>query len=470
MEQLIPIASKLQDVLGALGQSQSLDLPQIVVVGGQSSGKSSVLESIVGRSFLPRGTGIVTRRPLILQLFNTAKDLKGVVGDKSLDASKSVRSSKNAADFSGSSNEWGEFLHLPGRKFHDFSAIRQEIVAETERLTGFNKGIDHTPIRLKIYSPYVLALTLVDLPGVAKIPVGDQPHDIEKQIQEMCLNFISNPNAIILAVTSANTDLANSDSIKMASLVDPTGKRTVGVLTKVDLMDPGTDCADILINTVIPLRRGYIAVVNRGQKDVVGDLSIRDGLAKEEHFFRNHPVYSRDRNLLSKCGTPRLAKNLNSMLMHHIRDVLPDLKTRISHMMIDVEAELDTLGTPAMTNSRSTRGAALLGLLSKFANNYGLLLDGHGAKDVTDKKKAVGIHELFGGARISYIFTDVFASSLISVGAFDGLSDAEIRTTIANANGTRPALFVPEISFDILVRRQIARLENAGVQCVDLVR
>ncbi len=71
MDQLIPIISKLQDVLGALGNTSSLDLPQIVVVGGQSSGKSSVLEAIVGRSFLPRGHGIVTRRPLVLQLFNT---------------------------------------------------------------------------------------------------------------------------------------------------------------------------------------------------------------------------------------------------------------------------------------------------------------------------------------------------------------------------------------------------------------
>jgi dynamin 1-like protein len=455
MDQLIPIASKLQDVLGALGHTQSLDLPQIVVVGGQSSGKSSVLESIVGRSFLPRGTGIVTRRPLILQLFNTAKEVKAD-GAKQKDGKVPME-------------EYGEFLHMPGRKFHDFASIRQEIIAETERLTGRNKGIDHTPIRLKIFSPYVLALTLVDLPGIAKVPVGDQPPDIEKQIQDMCLDFIQNPNAIILAVTGANTDLANSDAIKMAQSVDPLGLRTVGVLTKVDLMDPETDCADILSNLVIPLRRGYIAVVNRGQKDVVSDVQIRDGLVKEEKFFRTHPVYSKDRHLLAKCGTPRLAKNLNSMLMHHIRDVLPDLKTRISHMMSDVQNEIDTLGSPALT-SRSSRGGALLGLLSKFANNFGSLLDGHGAKDANAKMKtSTTQNELWGGARISYIFNEVFASSLISVGAFDSLTDEEIRTTIANANGTRPALFIPEISFDILVRRQITRLEQPGIQCVDLV-
>jgi dynamin 1-like protein len=145
MEQLIPIASKLQDVLGALGQSTSLDLPQIVVVGGQSSGKSSVLEGIVGRSFLPRGHGIVTRRPLILQLFNTqvvpAEDDEEQENNDPSDA-----------------EEWGEFLHIPGRKFYSFTDIRQEIVRETERLTGKNKGIHPTPIHLKIFSPKVRML------------------------------------------------------------------------------------------------------------------------------------------------------------------------------------------------------------------------------------------------------------------------------------------------------------------------
>lgn len=235
-------------------------------------------------------------------------------------------------------------------------------------------------------------------------------------------------------------------------------------------MDPGTDCADILMNLVIPLRRGYIATVNRGQKDIVNDVCIRDGLKKEEKFFKTHPTYSRDRNLLAKCGSPRLAKTLNSILMHHIRDVLPDLKTRISSMMADVQTELDALGSPGFNSSRSTRGAALLNMLSKFATNFGLVLDGHGAKDAASKNKHVARgSELFGGARISYIFTDIFAASLMSVGAFDSLSDEEIRTTIRNANGTRPALFVPEVSFDLLVRRQITRLEQPGIQCVDLV-
>jgi dynamin 1-like protein len=464
MDQLIPIASKLQDVLGAVGQNTALDLPQIVVVGSQSSGKSSVLEGIVGRSFLPRGAGIVTRRPLVLQLYNTRTS--GQADDDDEDNFENIDPNKETFD---NESEWGEFMHMPGRKFHKFSQIRQEIVKETDRMTGGNKGISNNPIHLKIFSPKVLALTLVDLPGMTKVPVGDQPDNIEEQIHEMLLEFISNPNAIILAVSAANTDVANSDALQLAKAADPYGNRTIGVLTKCDLMDPGTDCAEVLSNNLIPLKKGYIAVVNRGQKDINEDLSILSGLEKEESFFNNHPVYSHDKSLLSKCGTKTLAKSLNNILMHHIRECLPEVKNRISSMVTDVTQELEALGTSGH-QTHSSLGGNLLGLLSKFATNYASIIDGKGGElEDGANTKNLAMIELFGGARINYIFQEIFTASLMGVGSFDGVTDDEIRTTIMNANGTRRALFVPEISFDILIRRQIARLEQPGIQCVDLV-
>ncbi|KAL3767340.1 hypothetical protein ACHAWO_007283 [Cyclotella atomus] len=508
MEELIPIASKLQDVLGALGQNTSLDLPQIVVIGGQSSGKSSVLESIVGRSFLPRGTGIVTRRPLILQLFNTAEGKDEFDDEEEDDERKSdhnVSTRRKQRDRTGSFNEdheeWGEFLHHPGRRYTDFTSIRDEIQRDTDRLSGRSKGVSSQPIHLKIYSPKVLTLTMVDLPGLTKVAVEGQPEDIADQIWDMNVEFGSNPNAILLAVTGANTDLASSDALKLARELDPRGERTIGVLTKLDLMDPGTDAAEILGNKVIPLRRGYVAVVNRGQRDIDADLSIRNGLRNEERFFRTHPVYSRDRSIAGKCGTMNLARNLNGILIHHIRDCLPELKIRIANMMGDVQEELDALGEEGGGDEMGALGGKLLGLLSKFTANFAAMIDGKAsntnqhhdgmpvgngmngihmgmdnmslnrAYNTPGNSSTIGANadELYGGARISYIFHQVFSRSLNSVGAFDGLSEDEIRTTIGNANGTRPALFVPEISFDILVRRQIRRLEQPGVQCVDLV-
>ena len=193
------------------------------------------------------------------------------------------------------------------------------------------------------------------------------------------------------------------------------------------------------------------------------------GLKNEANFFRTHPVYGRDRALLAKCGTACLAQFLNVILMHHIRDCLPDLKNRIMVMTADVNQELEALGNPAASGASS--GGELLRLLSKFSSNYSAIIEGRGGQNDLKghKTKCNPFRELFGGARVSYIFTEVFAASIMGVGPFDGLTDEEIRTTICNAHGTRPALFVPEVSFDILIRRQIARLEQPGVQCVDLV-
>ena len=123
--------------------------------------------------------------------------------------------------------EYGVFLHNDGKKYYDFNEIRKEIEAETDRSTGSNKNISDVPINLKICSPHVLDLTLVDLPGITRVPVGDQPQNIEELIRNMVLRFISEPNCIVLAVTAANTDMANSDAIQMAKLVDPEGLRTV---------------------------------------------------------------------------------------------------------------------------------------------------------------------------------------------------------------------------------------------------
>ncbi|KAG7391866.1 Dynamin-1-like protein [Phytophthora pseudosyringae] len=441
MDQLIPIINKLQDVFSAIGQSP-INLPQIVVIGSQSSGKSSVLENIVGKDFLPRGSGIVTRRPLVLQLYNS---------------SATAPAEDGAAE--DGAEEWGEFLHIPGQKFTDFDEIRREIEKETDRITGKNKGISNKSINLKVFSPHVLNLTLVDLPGITKVPVGDQPVNIEEQIRDMCTEFISNPNSIILAVTSANTDLANSDALKMAREIDPEGQRTIGVLTKLDLMDDGTDAMEMLQGRVIPLKRGFVGVVNRSQADINAKLAIRDSLTKEQNFFKTHPAY---RAIAARMGTQYLSKTLNTILMHHIRDCLPDIKSKIGSMITDMDQELGEMGSPTEQMTPTQMGGCLLNLLSHFSSNFTNSLDGR-------NHQLVEMDELYGGARINYIFNEIFSKSLREVNPFDGLSDEDIRTTIRNANGPRQSLFVPEVSFELLAKRQIGRLEQPGLQCVDLV-
>lgn len=152
---------------------------------------------------------------------------------------------------------------------------------DTERLCGRNKDISPTPIILKVFSRNVVDLTLVDLPGMTKIPTGDQPQDIERKILDLCYAYTQPKTAIIMAVTPANQDLANSDALKLARKVDQYGERTIGVLTKIDLMDEGTNCLDILQGKVFPLKLGYIGVVCRSQKDILAGKPIKDALQAE---------------------------------------------------------------------------------------------------------------------------------------------------------------------------------------------
>ncbi|KFA63237.1 hypothetical protein S40285_04926 [Stachybotrys chlorohalonatus IBT 40285] len=441
---LIQLVNKLQDVFTTVGVTNPIDLPQIVVVGSQSSGKSSVLENIVGRDFLPRGSGIVTRRPLVLQLINRAADTNGVKADEV----------STANDKAANADEWGEFLHIPGQKFYDFSKIRDEISRETEAKVGRNAGISPAPINLRIYSPNVLTLTLVDLPGLTRVPVGDQPRDIERQIRDMILKYISKSNAIILAVTAANVDLANSDGLKLAREVDPEGQRTIGVLTKVDLMDEGTDVIDILSNRIIPLRLGYVPVVNRGQRDIDNKKAIASALEAEKNFFENHKAY---RNKSSYCGTPYLARKLNLILMMHIKQTLPDIKARISSSLQKYSTELDSLGPSMLGNS----GNIVLNVITEFTNEWRTVLDGNNTE--------LSSTELSGGARISFVFHELYSNGIKALDPFDVVKDVDIRTILYNSSGSSPALFVGTTAFELIVKQQIKRLEDPSLKCVSLV-
>ncbi|XP_072396733.1 dynamin-1-like protein isoform X1 [Diabrotica undecimpunctata] len=435
MEALIPVINKLQDVFNTVG-SDAIHLPQIIVLGSQSSGKSSVIESLVGKSFLPRGTGIVTRRPLVLQLVYCPKE---------------DREHRSAIDGTVELDDWGIFLHAKDKIFRDFDKIRVEIEEETSRMAGNNKGICPEPINLKIYSTKVVNLTLVDLPGITKVPVGDQPPDIEQQIRELVLKYIANPNSIILAVVTANTDMATSESLAIAKDVDPDGRRTLAVVTKLDLMDAGTDAIDILCGRVIPVKLGIIGVVNRSQQDIMNNKSIKDSLKDEATYLQ-----SKYPTLAGRNGTPYLAKTLNRLLMHHIRDCLPDLKTRVNLMMSQYQSLLSSYGEDISDKSKT-----LLQIITKFASAYCSTIEG--------TARNIETTELCGGARICYIFHETFGRTLDSIHPLAGLTKMDILTAIRNANGPRPALFVPEVSFELLVKRQIRRLEEPSLRCVELI-
>ncbi|XP_063066328.1 dynamin-1a [Engraulis encrasicolus] len=426
MEDLIPLVNRMQDAFSAIGQNANLDLPQIAVVGGQSAGKSSVLENFVGKDFLPRGSGIVTRRPLVLQLINAPA-------------------------------EYAEFLHCKGKKFTDFHEVRGEIEAETDRITGANKGISPVPINLRVYSPNVLNLTLVDLPGMTKVPVGDQPADIEAQIRDMLYQFVTKENCLVLAVSPANSDLANSDALKIAKEVDPQGQRTIGVITKLDLMDEGTDAREILENKLLPLRRGYIGVVNRSQADIDGKKDIHAAMAAEKKFFLSHPSY---RHLAERMGTPYLQKVLNQQLTNHIRDTLPGLRSKLQSQLLSIEKEVEEY-KHYRPDDPSRKTKALLQMVQQFSVDFEKRIEGSGDQ--------IDTYELSGGARINRIFHERFPFELVKMEFDEKELRKEISYAIKNIHGIRTGLFTPDLAFEAIVKKQIQKLQGPVIKCIDMV-
>eukprot|EP00126_Sphaerothecum_destruens_P011271 Sdes_comp20885_c1_seq1m17941 len=425
MEDLIPLVNKLQDAFSCLGLDSPLDLPQIAVVGSQSAGKSSVLENFVGKDFLPRGSGIVTRRPLILQL-------------------------------TYSKSEYAEFLHTGSKKWTDFAAVRREIEEETDRITGSNKNISDIPISLRIYSPHVLNLTLIDLPGMTKVPVGDQPRDIEIQIKNMIYQFITKPNCLILAVSPANSDLANSDALQVAKEVDPQGLRTIGVITKLDLMDDGTDAKEILENRLIPLRRGFIGVVNRSQKDIDGRKDIKAALEAEKRFFSSHPAY---RNLADCCGTPYLQKVLNQQLTNHIRETLPDLKASLQKQHDSMEKECTQIST-LDSNDPGRQTKIMVQLINQFSSNIEKKISGGSDEEAN-------FSELSGGAKINRIFHERLPYELVKNEYDERTLRREISFAIKNIHGIRSGLFTPDAAFEAICKKLIARLKEPSLKSAE---
>lgn len=289
------------------------------------------------------------------------------------------------------------------------------------------------------------------------MPIGDQPTDIEKQTRNLISEYIAKPNSIILAVSPANVDIVNSEALKLARHVDPLGRRTIGVLTKIDLMDHGTNALDILSGRVYPLKLGFIGVVNRSQQDIQGNKPMEEALKSEAEFFRHHPAY---RNIANRCGTQYLAKTLNTTLMSHIRERLPDIKARLNTLMGQTQQELASYGDMHFSG-KEHRGSLILQLMTRFATSFISSIDGTSTE--------ISTKELCGGARIYYIFNSVFGSSLESIDPTSNLSALDIRTAIRNSTGPRPSLFVPEMAFDLLVKPQIKLLEIPSQRCVELV-
>ena len=290
-------------------QSTILSLPSIVVIGSQSSGKSSLLESLIGHDILPKGSNMVTRRPVEITLINTASDSTSGDGVK----------------------EYAEFPRQGLYKIQDFSRIK-EIVSELNDSVSVEECISDDPIDLRIYSPHVPDLTLIDLPGYIAVNNRNQPPLLKQKIVTVCRKYIQEPN-IILAVCAADVDLANSEALNESRQVDPYGVRTIGAITKMDLVDPEKG-VDLIKNDSYALQLGYFGVICKAQgKTSKCELEkYQQILTTEEGYYRSRAdVFT---PIAPMLGIPALRTSMIKVLEEH-------LTRSLKHIVSAVRSELE---------------------------------------------------------------------------------------------------------------------------------
>uniref|UniRef100_A0A8C2T835 MX dynamin like GTPase 2 n=1 Tax=Coturnix japonica TaxID=93934 RepID=A0A8C2T835_COTJA len=303
----------LVESLRRLDIGNKLMLPMITVIGDQNSGKSSVLEALSGVA-LPRRNGVITRGPLELKLkkITTLEEWKGVI-----------------------------YYHDTEIQLQDASAVKKAITEAQDIVASTSGNISGELISLEIWSPNVPDLTLIDLPGIARVAAGNQPQDNDQQIKKLLKKYIGCKETIILVVVPCNVDIATTEALKMAQEVDPTGERTLGILTKPDLVDHRTEgtVLRIMQNEVVPLRKGYMIVKCHGQQDVNNKLSLASVIQQEREFFETHKHFSIFLDE-KKATISQLANKLTNELVEHTMKTLPAIENQILDALQQAKQEL----------------------------------------------------------------------------------------------------------------------------------
>ena len=423
LRKLINLIDQLRDC----GVNEYIKLPRICSLGTQSSGKSSVLESIVGLDFLPRGDGVVTRRPLELRLCHI-----------------------------NSGEPWAVFEERKGIKFKDFVKVRETIEALTDEVCGKDKNILDKPIVLNVYSQTCPDLTLVDLPGVTRVPIEGQPHNIEEITKNMAIRYIEDPLTIILCVIAANSDIATSDGLKLAKEIDTTGSRTLGVLTKLDIMDAGTDAKKALMNEEIPLKLGYVGVKNRSKLDLNNKISMAETARKEKEFFKTHPVY---KNLpAGHLGTSVLINKLTKIYFKIIRENLPRIVKAINERVKTAEEELQGLGQP-MPTDEAGKMSLLWNMINEFCDMFRKVLQGK----VNNKR--TNFLEGEGGFKIKILYKKLLEEFTDDYKATAGYRDEDINYALTIHEGDSIPGFPSVDAFIYLLRPQLEKLKDPIEEC-----
>ena len=259
LNEFINLVEKIEQV----GIKEYISLPIIYSIGRNDSGKTSVIENLLNLDFLPKGMGVTTKRPVEISITH--------IKDNNI--------------------PYAILEELGSEKFYDFSKLESNIEDLFEKINiKHNQGIEDKPIKLKLYSSNLPSITIFDLPPIIRNPFN---YEIELFIKDIITKYIQDESSIILCNINANHDFMTDDGLRIAKEMDTSWKRTIGIVTKIDIMDAGTNCSKLLLNEEIKLNMGYIGVINRTNKEIINKITIEELYKKGKTFFKNDNIYSK---------------------------------------------------------------------------------------------------------------------------------------------------------------------------------
>ncbi|CAN6479828.1 unnamed protein product [Victoria cruziana] len=265
----------------------------------------------------------------------------------------------------------------------------------------------------------------------------------------MVRSYVEKPNCIILAISPANQDIATSDAIKLAREVDPSGERTFGVLTKLDLMDKGTNARDVLEGKQYRLQHPWVGIVNRSQQDINKNVDMMAARRREQEYFLSSSDYG---HLADKMGSEYLAKLLSKHLESVIRQRIPSIIALINKTIDQLESELDHLGRPIAADG-GAQLYTILELCRAFDRVFKEHLDGGRA----------------GGDRIYGVFDNQLPAALKKLPFDRHLSLQNVRKVVSEADGYQPHLIAPEQGYRRLIDSSLGFFKGPAEASVDAV-
>ncbi|KAL9093955.1 MAG: hypothetical protein Q9165_003878 [Trypethelium subeluteriae] len=344
------------DKLFACNVGEHIDLPQLVVIGDQSSGKSSVLEGLTALPF-PRDSGLCTRFATQITFRRTKVESVSVSVIASADASQEHAEKVKA---------WQ--VHVPKLDKDAFADIMTQVpnvmgLSANKNDTSSTSTFSSDVLRLEIHGPKEDHLSVIDVPGIFKntTPGLTTKKDI-LMVREMVQGYMKNPRSVMIAVVPANVDIATQEILGMAREVDSEGQRTIGVFTKPDLVDRGAEAnvVDLLEGKGPNGKLGWSMVRNPGQQELTDGTTKRQSL--EEDFFRFREPWNKiDKD---RVGVAALRKRLQATLTAHIRREFPKVKMEISRKLATSKEKVGLLGASRETKDQQNK--YLLGIASQF--------------------------------------------------------------------------------------------------------